>query len=235
MLPIAKAEFIQMLRDPLVLFMATVIPLGISVFLYWNRDTIGGTPVIASLVMAVIPSFVVYASTTTTLASRRQNLFLKRMRSTSLSDPAILLGLSLVLIVLSAAQTLVILMVLTLVDSGPSSPVHVVAVLLLTHAMFFGLALATAGITSSPDSAQITVLPITMGVVGVATWVAATGTDEMAGLKLSLPGGAAAELIVQAWSEGATGEMTMLLIPTLVWVGLAFLAARFLFQWEPRR
>lgn len=182
MLPIAKAEFIQMLRDPLVLFMATVIPLGISVFLYWNRDTIGGTPVIASLVMAVIPSFVVYASTTTTLASRRQNLFLKRMRSTSLSDPAILLGLSLVLIVLSAAQTLVILMVLTLVDSGPSSPVHVVAVLLLTHAMFFGLALATAGITSSPDSAQITVLPITMGVVGVATWVAATGTDEMAGL-----------------------------------------------------
>lgn len=235
MLAIAKAEFIQMLRDPLVLFMATVIPLGISAFFAWNLDVMGGAAVIASMVLAIIPSFVVYASTTTTLASRRQNLFLKRMRSTALNDPAILVGLSLVLIVLSVVQTLVVLFVLSAADISPSSPFHIVVVLLLIHAMLFGFALATAGVTSSPDSAQITVLPITMGVVGVASWVAATGIGDMAGLKLSLPGGAAAQVVVQAWNDSPNAEMTMLLIPTFIWVLIAFIAAKFLFKWEPRR
>lgn len=235
MLYIAKAEFLQMLRDPLVLVMATVIPIGLSAFLYWSLDDVGGVPMIAALLMAVVPSFVVYASITTTLASRRQNLFLKRMRSTALSDPAILVGLSLVLLALSAVQTTVILTVLGTMESGPSSPIHIAAVLLLTHAMFFGFALATAGVTSSPDNAQITVLPITFGVAGVAAWVAVTGIEEMAGLKLGLPGGAAAELVVQAWSNGPSMDQTMLLIPTAGWAAIAFLAARLLFKWEPRR
>lgn len=235
MLHVAKSEFIQILRDPLVLVMATIIPLGISALLYWSLDGAGGIPIIASMVMAVVPSFVVYASTTTTLASRRQNLFLKRMRSTALSDPAILVGLSLVLIALSAVQTTVILVVLGVLETGPSSPLHVAIALFLVHAMFFGFALATAGITSSPDNAQITVLPITMGVAGVAVWVATTGVEELSGLKLSLPGGAAAELVVQAWTDGPTMELTMLLLPTALWALIAFVAARFLFKWEPRR
>jgi ABC-2 type transport system permease protein len=96
--------------------------------------------------------------------------------------------------------------------------------------------MATAGFTNSPENAQVTTLPLSLGIVAVANWVAITGTEDFTWLKRFLPGGAAAELIVDAWnSEPSLTHSLLLLAPTLAWIIVAIAIATRLFRWEPRR
>jgi len=73
-------------------------------------------------------------------------------------------------------------------------------------------------------------------IVAVAIWVGVTGAEDLSLLKRLLPGGAATELVVQAWNGGTPiADSLLLLAPTLAWVWVAVaLAVRF-FRWEPRR
>ena len=84
--------------------------------------------------------------------------------------------------------------------------------------------------------AQVTALPLSLGTIAVASWVGITGTESFAALKLLLPGGAATELIVDAWNGGAPlTDSLLLLVPTLAWLGVAIVLATRMFRWEPRR
>lgn len=58
------------------------------------------------MLVFLIAAFSLYATTVTTLAARRQTLFLKRLCSTSASDPAILSGLVLPVSAIAAAAVL---------------------------------------------------------------------------------------------------------------------------------
>jgi len=70
----------------------------------------------------------------------------------------------------------------------------------------------------------------------VASWVGITGTEELTMLKRLLPGGAATELVVDAWRGGTPlADSLLLLGPTLAWVVVAVTLASRLFRWEPRR
>jgi len=102
--------------------------------------------------------------------------------------------------------------------------------------MMFALGLATAGVTNSPEQAQITTLPLSLGIVAVASWVGITNTESLSLLKRLLPGGSATELVVNAWNGGTPlSESLLLLAPTLAWVVVAIALASRLFRWEPRR
>jgi ABC-2 type transport system permease protein len=102
--------------------------------------------------------------------------------------------------------------------------------------MMLALAMATAGLTGSPEQAQVTTLPISLTTIAVASWVGITGTESFALLKRLLPGGSATELIVNTWDGGVPLAQSLpLLVPTLVWVGVAIVLALGLFRWEPRR
>jgi ABC-2 type transport system permease protein len=82
----------------------------------------------------------------------------------------------------------------------------------------------------------VTTLPVSLGAIGVSTWVGITGTQELTELKRLLPGGAATELVLNAWNGGASlADSLPLLLPTLLWVAVAFLLASRMFRWEPRR
>jgi ABC-2 type transport system permease protein len=96
--------------------------------------------------------------------------------------------------------------------------------------------MATAGVTNSPEHAQVTTLPLSLGTVAVASWVGITGTESLTLLKRLLPGGSATELVVNAWNGGVPlTDSLLLLAPTLSWVVLAIALASKLFRWEPRR
>ena len=102
--------------------------------------------------------------------------------------------------------------------------------------MMLALGVATAGVTRSPEHAQVTTLPLSLGIIAVASWVGITGTEDMAVLKRLLPGGAATEMILDAWNGGVpVTESALLLVPTLAWVAAATVLAATLFRWEPRR
>ena len=91
MFVIARSEFVQILRNRSVLVSGLVMPLAASVYFIYFRDTFeeqGSLGYIGAVLVFTIGAFSLYATTVTTLAARRQNLFLKRLRSTAASDPA---------------------------------------------------------------------------------------------------------------------------------------------------
>lgn len=237
MLSIARSELVQIFRNRLVLLMSIVMPVALSAFFVYMQDRFGGigTGYTAAITVVTVGAFALYGTVVTTLASRRQNLFLKRLRSTAASDVAILSGLVLPVVAITVVQATVVLTVLALVTDGPRNVVLVAVTVVSSIAMLLGLGLATAGLTNSPEHAQVTTLPVIFGTIGVAAWVGITGTDNLALLKRLLPGGSATEMMVNAWNGGVpVTESLALLAPTLAWVVVAVLLARRLFRWEPR-
>jgi ABC-2 type transport system permease protein len=235
MFAIARSELIQIFRNRLVLVTSLVMPVAVSAFFIYRHEafaTIGSLGYIAAIVMFTVGAFGLYTTAVTTLASRRQNLFLKRLRSTAAGDRTILAGLLLPVTVLSLVQIGVILTVFGVVSGRPGDIPLLAAAAVATIAMMVGLALATAGLTNSPEHAQVTTLPISIGVIAIASWVGISGTEELTLLKRLLPGGAATEMVVDAWNGSAS---LILLAPTLAWVVVAVALAARLFRWEPRR
>lgn len=239
MLSIARSELIQIFRNRLVLVTSFVMPVAVSAFFVYRHEVfaqLGGLGYIAAVVVFTVGAFGLYTTAVTTLASRRQNLFLKRLRSTATGDPGIIAGLLLPITVIALVQAAAILTVLGVVAGGPANPVLLAVAVALTIAMLVGFALATAGLTNSPEHAQVTTLPVSLGVIAIASWVGIAGTDDLTLLKRLLPGGAATELIGDAWQGGvALADTLPLLVPMASWIVVAIsLASRF-FRWEPRR
>lgn len=238
-LAIARSELIQIFRNRLVLVTSLIMPIAVSTFFVYRHEifaSLGSLGYIAAVVMVTVGAFGLYTSTVTTLASRRQNLFLKRLRSTAAGDAVILAGLILPATVLAVVQVTAILAVLAAVAVAPANVPLLAVAVVATLAMMIGLALATAGLTNSPEHAQVTTLPVSIGVISVASWVGISGTEELTLLKRLLPGGSATELVLNAWNGGAAlGDSLFLLAPTVAWVVVAVALAARLFRWEPRR
>ncbi|GAA4531020.1 ABC transporter permease [Amycolatopsis samaneae] len=239
MFSIARGELVQIFRNRLVLLTTLVLPVAFSAMFIYLRETfekVASLGYIAALVLFFVVAIGLYTTAVTTLASRRQNLFLKRLRSTAVSDRGILSGLLLPITVITVVQVAVILIVLASAAGAPSNALLLVVAVLAAVLMMLGLALATAGVTNSPEHAQVTTLPVTIGVLGVAGWVGISGTEKLAVLKRMLPGGSATELVLNAWNGGVrVSDSLTLLGPTLAWVVVAGVLARRFFRWEPRR
>lgn len=233
---IAIAELRMLLRNRLVAFCAILIPLGLGVVFLLNiKPGSGGISLIASLQLVVMMGMGVYVTATTTLAARRQTLFLKRLRSGAVPDASIIGGLVGPIVLVSIAQVAIILVALGV--AAQATPVHpwvLVLTVLALEVMFAGFALATAGVTNSPEHAQITTLPIFFVTLGVPFWVSLTGIEGLGFLKQWLPGGALPALMDLAWDGGDPMTALPLLLPTLAWAAIAVVAARVMFRWEPR-
>jgi|LIDZ01.1.fsa_nt_gi ABC-2 type transport system permease protein len=237
MLSLIQSELRMLVRNRLVAVCAILIPLGFGAFLIFSppggpADQAGGT--IATLQILIMVAMGVYVTGTTTLAARRQTLMLKRLRSGAASDTTIIAGLVLPVVIVSVVQIAVILAILSATSSAPENAPLLILAVLLTELMFVGFALATAGVTNSPEHAQVTTLPLFFLVLGVAFWVMFTGTEELGWLKRALPGGGLAELIGVAWNGGDLSNVVSLIVPSVAWAALAAYFARTMFRWEPR-
>ena len=221
MLAIARSELIQIFRNRLVLVTGLIIPVAVSALFVYRHEIFAEAAslgYIAAIVMFTVASFGLYTTAVTTLASRRQNLFLKRLRSTAAGDAGIIIGLLLPVTVIAVVQVAAILVVLGIVAAEPAQVPLLVVAVLATLAMMVGLALATAGLTNSPEHAQVTTLPVSLATIAVASWVGISGTEELTMLKRLLPGGSATELVVNAWNGGVpVTDSLILLAPTLSW------------------
>ncbi|MFI5933868.1 ABC transporter permease [Actinoplanes sp. NPDC051494] len=239
MFPIAYSEFAQILRNRAVLISNLIMPLAVSAFFIYQRDSfaqIGSLGYIAVVLVFTVGAFTLYTTAVTTLSARRQDLFLKRLRSTAAGDPAILSGLTLPVALTAVVQVVVVLGIFAAVSGGPADVALLVMAILATFVMMLALAVATAGVTGSPEQAQVTTLPISLVTIAVASWVGITGTESFTLIKRVLPGGSAAELIVDTWNGGVPlADSLPLLGPTLGWVVVAIVLALRLFRWEPRR
>jgi len=231
---IAAAELKMLARNRVVAGGALLFPLVFGGFLYMTRDTHRANGNLAGVQMVVMVAMGTYVTATTTLASRRQTLYLKRLRGAAVSDRAIIVGLAAPLVAVNAAQLAFVLGVLASSDA-PANPLLLILAIVIAQAMFAGLAMATAGFSTSPEHAQYTTMPIFLAATAAAVWFQATGTDGLIAVKRALPGGALAELVATAWNGGSLASVPLLLAACLAWAVAGVLAARMFFRWEPRR
>lgn len=143
------AELRMLVRNRLVAACALLIPVLFAVALILGRDNFGGSAIIAPLLIVTVSALGVYVTATTTLAARRQNLFLKRLRSTTVHDSTILAGLVSPILLVNIIQLAVVLIIVSAVGTAPDNVVALVIAVLSVEALFIGLALATAGLTNS--------------------------------------------------------------------------------------
>lgn len=233
---IAAAELRMLVRNRLVAACALLIPLGLGAFFVFGVPLRGPAGFTAALLLAVVAGMGVYVTATTTLAARRQTLFLKRLRSGAASDAQIILGLVAPIVLVNVLQVGIVFAALGVTSgAAPAQPALLILTVLVVEVMFAALALATAGVTNSPEHAQVTTLPVFLLAVGAPVLAVALPRDGAARIIEFLPAGALAELFDAAWDGGDASRVPLLLGITLAWAVVAVFVARSMFRWEPRR
>jgi len=232
MYAIAAAEIRMLFRNRTVALSALVVPVAFAA-VFIVLDAYGSTGALASVVVVTIMAMGTYVTATTTLAARRQALWLKRLRGGTVTDAGVLAGLVGPVAAVTLLQLAVVLTVLAVRDA-PAQAGLVVVALLATEAMFVGLALATSAVTSSGEHAQYTTLPLFFAALGASVWFQLTGVDEWIWVKRVLPGGSTAELVQGAWDGGDLSAAPALVGISLAWAVVGAVAGLRAFRWEPR-
>lgn len=232
-LALALSETRILIRNKLVLATALLLPLGLGALIASDGED-GQWGAVVAMQFVFVMLFCVYATATTSLAARRRQLVLKRLRSGELSDPQILAGLLAPLLALAAVQTVTLLT--TAVAFGaplPERPLLLLPAFLFGSAMAGSLALATAAFTASAELAQVTVAPVFFAAIASAAWVLSSGADAATWVMHLTPGGALADLVRQGWDDG--GKVLAPLAGLLFWTAIGYEVTKRWFRWEPRR
>lgn len=235
---LAVAETRLILRNRTVLVTAAILPLLLGLSL--SRSPVGASSesagALAAVQLGMLLMFGLFMTITMTLAARRQQLYLKRLRTSPASTVSIVAGLASPLALIVLAQTALVL-ALTAWESGtvPANPGLLVLAFANGTVTMAAFGFLTASFTKSPEAAQITVLPgMVLFMVGV--FLALTpASDAIALWRMAIPGAALSELTELAWDgdQGLPAIAAPLAISTAVALLAAAVAAK-LFRWQPR-
>jgi ABC-2 type transport system permease protein len=253
---LAKAETLLLLRNGTALFNAVAISPLFVLFFSTVQGTLGpdadpdvAGPLILQQLVAMSLLFVVYYNLTTTYVARRQELVLKRLLTGECSRAELLAAAAVPALLVTAVQVVLGYAAVALLLAPPplANPVLPVLGLVLVTPTLVLLAAATSGVSRTVESAQLTTLPA-LAVLMVFSGVMAPGGGEggFDDVARFTPMHAVAALfrlgLTGTGADGAaltTGEtFAQAALPVgvlLVWVGLAWYAARRWMRWEPQR
>lgn len=236
-------------RDRGMLLASVVIPLGLAVGLpvLTRGDQAGGVTAAARMfagTLALVLAGTAFLNITVALTMRRDQLVLKRLRTTRLTDRQILLGE-----VASTVTQTVALMVVSAVA------VHLVAGVPPPRnpALFAVFAVAGSGVLATLGVAWTAAIPrgelaatMTMPfffLAGLASGAAGPITDLLPAwlrpLLAALPTSAVVDAVRASYEPGTPGsDLAAAAVPALVlgvWEGVALFSIGRWFRWEPRR
>ena len=195
---------------------------------------IAPTPNIAAQAILFMLLIGIYVTATTTLSTRRRELFLKRLRSGAASDASVIIGLIAPAVVVTCAQVALMFGVASATAYAMPRNVALLIIAVLAGAiMCAGMAFATSAFTKSAEAAQVTTTPFIIAALGGALLVTLQ-TTQFAWAGRLLPGGAIVELIVGAWKGTAWVNAWPALLALAAWTFIGVTAAARFFKWEPR-
>lgn len=237
---LAVAETRLIFRNRTVLATAAIIPLAFGLILARSNlpGLDGPAGPLAALQLGMLLMFGLFMTITMTLAARRQQLYLKRLRTSPASTASIVVGLASPLALIVLAQTAIVLAI-TAWESG-SAPAHpeLLALAFVNGAVTMAaFGFLTASFTKSPEAAQITVLPGTLVFMVGLYWALIPAEGPVAVWRLAVPGAALSELTMVAWDGTPDGYLAAIAAPLLLSTAVALLAAiaaAKLFRWQPR-
>ncbi|MCI2420662.1 ABC transporter permease [Saccharopolyspora sp. K220] len=235
-LALSRAEAKLLLRNKTVATSATLLPMLMGFFLAHSVPENAGAPVWSttlSLQLLMVLGFTVYFTVTAALTSRREDLYLKRLRSGEPSESAILTGLLAPVVVLGIVQAVAVLVIAAVLGAPVvANPLLLAVAMLVGTALCVAAGAATSGRTSTAEQAQITTLPWFFVLIGGAMWMSMSA--EVTPIMLAVPGGAFADLVRRSMSgEDALGALPAL-GALLAWTVLLTILSRAWFRWEPR-
>lgn len=235
-LAIARSELRMLTRNKAVAVVAIAMPLAIGLYAALSEDrNPAGSSSVAGLQVLVMLGIGVYATATTTLASRRKDLFLKRLRSGALPDSAILAGLLLPVALVAVVQIGIVFAVLAAATGATPSSIGVLSLGVVAAAlMCVGAAMATSAVTVSAEQAQVTSLPFLIALLAGGIWASSTGLDDLTWIKRLVPGGAVSEVVTAAWTGTTWTAALPGLLALAAWATAGATAGLRYFQWEPR-
>jgi ABC-2 type transport system permease protein len=175
--------------------------------------------------------FTVYVTVTTALTARRQDLYLKRLRTGAASDVVVLTGILLPVVVLGLAQALVLLGVSMAAGAPlPTRPDLLVLALIGGAAISCAAGVCTSGLTGTAELAQITTAPFFFAMIIGGLMGMSGGEDAWVFL---IPGGGLGTLTGAAWG-GPTGHVLEALASVVAWTAVATALSTRFFRWDPR-
>ncbi|WNM36224.1 ABC transporter permease [Streptomyces sp. Li-HN-5-11] len=244
---LARAELILLGRNRSAVATALLVPLTLPFSVRPAVDrldlkahglTVGAVMLTAATGFSFL--FTVYTTLVSAFAARREALVLKRLRTGELGDTEILAGTALPAVCVGLAQTLVLTAGCTVLlhTGAPRAPYLTVLGVGLGTVLSAALAALTAAFTRTPESAQVTALPLVL--VSMVGSGIAIPTEVMPGRLASvcefLPLSPAIRLVRAGWTGGlSTYEVLGALATALAWTVVAVFAVRRWFRWEPRR
>ncbi|MFD0480749.1 ABC transporter permease [Nonomuraea thailandensis] len=203
--------------------------------------------------LALAGFFVTFMHLTTVFTVRREELVLKRMRGSVLSEAAIFAGsgLATTLVYVVQAAVLITLSITTLGGHLPRNLPLLFLGVVLGSVMFVPLAAALSGVTKSGESAQITVLPamLVLAATSQASFPLSGMPELLQRIAASLPLSPVVDVIRIGYfgldfTEGAPhpavgfaeswGAAAPRLLLIWAWIVVGTLIARKYFRWEPR-
>ncbi|NYV77099.1 ABC transporter permease [Streptomyces sp. UH6] len=247
LLALSRAEFTLLLRNRSAVITALFVPLLLPFSVHQGMREMDLAAHGLSLGVMMLTSgigfsllFAVYATLVSTYVARREELVLKRLRTGEASDAEILGGAAVPVLTVSVAQSLLMGAVCAaLLDIGaPRAPHLLVLGVVLGTLLCAALGAATAGLTKTVESSQVSSLPflfVTLLSSGMAFPTEAM-PDGMAAVCDLLPLSPAIRLIREGWLGTMTaGEALTAVVTALAWIVVAVFAVRRWFRWDPRR
>ena len=251
-LTLAAAETRLLVRNRTALVNSVLLPLllvaAVPAFGTDGDDPMGPQLLVAAVGITLV--FLTYYNLVTTFVARREDLVLQRMRTGELTEAEVLLGTAAPTLLVTVGQ--VVLVAAGTVAIGEwAAPVDVVLPLLALVggvALMLLLAIVSTSFTRTPESAQITTLPVVMATTAlsgllfplsalpeqlaeVARYLPLTPVVELAQLGL-------AGLTWDGTEVDTAGAWAAAPLPLAVlgaWLVAAALVAPRVFRWAPRR
>lgn len=232
---IARAEMLLLRRSPTVLVASTAMPLTMTIatVVVVRGEQAGEARAIAlALLVVLVLGLSVYMSATLIVTTRREDLYLKRLRTSEASDAAIVAGVVGPTVVGGVLQLAIAFAAVVLVGGASlPSPVPIVVATILLLGVHVVAAIATTGAIRSTEQADSATLAGLTVVIGTAVWAVFDPTSIVPPFT---PGGAMVEA-ARASAGTDPGAALPSLLALAGWLVLVGLLAVRGFRWEPRR
>ncbi|MEV0615841.1 ABC transporter permease [Nonomuraea sp. NPDC050404] len=223
-------------RDKAMLFASVLTPVGIAVGLptlmrHVTAEGVAAAAALSQSAIAVVLSITAFMNIGVALTGRRDQLVLKRLRCTRLTDGQILLG-QMASVATQTVAIIVVCVVAVRIVAGvplPANPVAFAAVTIAGSVVMTLLGAAYTAVIPRLELAAAYTMPVflvcglsagAMGPIPLPSWLQAI-------LDL-LPTTAVVDAV-------RTGELAVPFLILAVWAVLGYLALRLWFRWEPRR
>ncbi len=243
-LALAATELRLLMRNRTAAVTAVIMPSLLSCFwlFAFHAHTTRQWAGVIAVQLGVVLAFGVYVTATNTMVARRHGLVLKRLRTSGISQPALLLGTIAPALVCGAGQ----LVILAVVDAiagapAPADPLSLAVAALLGLALCTAAAIATTVLTPSPERAQITTMPLAFVLLGGAIALTQINSEALRQSLVAIPGTAIAQLSRLAFAGGAMGSSVgglpaglPALAALIAWTAVFAALARNRFRWDQR-